>query len=74
MYLNKEELEKCIDQDNYFGYDTGDSTTYENGKFCDELRSDLRELGYVLEDPYIEHDYISGYVVKIENDPPETVT
>jgi hypothetical protein len=62
-------LEAHISQMNgqdYFRYDTEDSDSKEQwSRFCD-VSDELRELGYEFEDPYIEHDCISGYLKRLE--------
>lgn len=68
MYLTKEEVEGLIDQDNYFVYETGDSTTHANGKLCDEIRFMLYEHGYELYDIDIHHDTIGGYVIELKEE------
>jgi hypothetical protein len=50
----------------YFRYDTEDSTQKENWDVYCDIQDTLREYGYILEDPYIEHDCISGNVVEYE--------
>lgn len=49
----------------YLRYDTDDSTAKENWtQFCD-IQDELKTKGYTLIDPYIEHDCITGTVVKL---------
>ena len=51
----------------YFRYDTDDTTTKENGEKFYEINASLREVGYDIPDPQIEHDCISGTVLPIKS-------
>lgn len=53
----------CEDQ-LYFRYDTGDNTVKENEALLHEIREELQEVGYTLDNTYVEHDCITGDVVK----------
>ena len=54
-----------IDVNGNFEYDTGDSTTYENGNLAYDILDDLRDVGLTLKRPYyIDHDTIAGQIVR----------
>lgn len=49
----------------YLRYDTCDSDSRQQSANWDFVRDELEEYGLQLDDPLIEHDCISGYVVKL---------
>lgn len=42
-----------------------EATSKENYSVYLEIQEDLRSIGYELIDPYIEHDCVSGSIVKV---------
>lgn len=53
----------------YFRYDISpEGTEKENWSLYCDIQDDLREYGYEIIDPQIEHDCISGQLHKVAND------
>jgi len=48
----------------YFRHDTGDSTVKENETIAFFIEEELNKIGFTLIERYIEHDTITGYIVK----------
>lgn len=46
----------------YLRYDTMDSTAKENFDVYCDIQEELRDYGFEIEDPYIEHDCITGFL------------
>lgn len=55
-----------VDGEIYFRWDTEDSDPKEQWDNYVEVSEDLRGIGYRLEDPYTEHDCITGNLIKEE--------
>ena len=57
-----------VDGKPYFRFDTGDNDPDEAwDEYC-IVREDLKDVGLTLEDPYVEHDCITGDIVPLASD------
>jgi len=65
--LKGSSYEYCVEDDEdgaWLRVDTDDSTSKENWTEYCMIQDELREYGLTLDDPYIEHDCISGTLVE----------
>lgn len=60
------DLDGTIDGKQYYRYDHEELDPKEQWtNFC-ETQDALREIGYELDDPQLEHDFLSGILVRVQ--------